>query len=51
MEIGEQSLFPSIRNSDPDTLIISEGVSCREQIETGTTRKTKHLVEVLNEYL
>ena len=51
MEIGEQSLFPSIRNSEPDTLIISEGVSCREQIETGTTRKTKHLVEVLNEYL
>jgi len=51
MDIGEQVLFPEVRKASKNTLIISEGVSCREQIEAGTTRSTKHLVEVLNEYL
>ena len=51
MQIGEQNLFPSIRGEDTDTIIISEGVSCREQIEQGTGRKSKHLVEILAEYL
>ena len=51
MQIGEQNLFPSIRGEDTDTIIVSEGVSCREQIEQGTGRKSKHLVEILAEYL
>ena len=51
MEIGEETLFPKLRNEDEDTLVITEGVSCREQIEQGTGRKSKHLVQVLAEYL
>tara|TARA_B100000809_G_scaffold67479_1_gene64457 strand:+ start:22237 stop:25140 length:2904 start_codon:yes stop_codon:yes gene_type:complete len=51
MQIGEEALFPKLRNEDEDTLVITEGVSCREQIEQGTGRKSKHLVQVLAEYL
>ena len=51
MQIGERNLFPTIRDVDPETVIVSEGVSCREQIEEGTGRKAKHLVELLAEYL
>ena len=51
MQIGEETLFPKLRNEDEDTLVITEGVSCREQIEQGTGRKSKHLVQVLAEYL
>ena len=51
MQIGERNLFPSIRDVDPEAVIVSEGVSCREQIEEGTGRKAKHLVELLAEYL
>ena len=51
MQIGEEALFPKLRNEDENTLVITEGVSCREQIEQGTGRKSKHLVQVLAEYL
>ena len=51
MQIGERNLFPSIRDVDTEAVIVSEGVSCREQIEEGTGRKAKHLVELLAEYL
>jgi Fe-S oxidoreductase len=47
MEIGEQVLFPAIREQEGDFTVVSEGVSCRQQIEHGTARKARHLVEVL----
>ena len=47
MRIGEQVLFPAIRAKDGEHLVVSEGVSCRQQIEQGTGRGAKHLVEVL----
>ena len=34
-----------------DIIIVSEGVSCRQQIQQGTNRETKHLVELLSEYI
>ena len=51
MDIGEMTLFPTIRKESEDILIISEGVSCRQQIQEGTNRNSKHIVEVLAEYL
>ena len=51
MKIGERKLFPSIRDMDTETIIVSEGVSCREQIEEGTGRRSRHLVELLADYL
>ena len=47
MAIGERVLLPAIRNTPPDTLIVSDGFSCREQIEQGTGRRALHLAEVI----
>lgn len=47
MEIGELALFPAIRQQVGDFTLISEGVSCRQQIEHGTGHRVKHLVEIL----
>jgi hypothetical protein len=44
---GEQTLLPAVRNADKETIIISDGFSCREQIEQGTERKGMHLAQVL----
>jgi FAD/FMN-containing dehydrogenase/Fe-S oxidoreductase len=49
--IGERVLLPAVRQTDPDTLIVSDGFSCREQIQQGTGRKAVHLAEVLQRAL
>ena len=51
MNIGEMSLFPRIRKDKSDAIIITEGVSCRQQIEEGTQRTSKHMVQVIADYL
>ncbi|MBI2486034.1 MAG: FAD-binding protein [Deltaproteobacteria bacterium] len=45
--IGEDRLFPSVRQASPETVIAVSGVSCRQQIEHFTGRRTKHIAEVL----
>jgi FAD/FMN-containing dehydrogenase/Fe-S oxidoreductase len=47
MAIGERVLLPAVRNTPSDTLILSDGFSCREQIYQGTGRKALHLAEVI----
>ena len=47
MAIGERVLLPAVRNAPSDTLIVSDGFSCREQIYQGTGRKALHLAEVV----
>ena len=49
--IGERVLLPAVRKAEPDTLIISDGFSCREQILQGTGREALHLAEVLQRAL
>ncbi|MBX5491923.1 MAG: FAD-binding oxidoreductase [Chloroflexi bacterium] len=44
---GERVLLPAVRAAAPDTLIIANGFSCREQILQGTQRPALHLAEVL----
>jgi len=46
-KIGEQILFPAVRESNAETKIIADGFSCRHQIEHFTDRKAKHWVEVM----
>ncbi len=46
MRIGEQTLFPAVRGSGGAT-VVSDGVSCRQQIADGTGVGAKHLVEVV----
>jgi FAD/FMN-containing dehydrogenase/Fe-S oxidoreductase len=45
--IGERVLLPAVRASSPDTLIVSDGFSCREQVQQSTGRRAYHLAEVL----
>ena len=47
MRIGERVLLPKVRAASPETLIIADGFSCREQIEQGTDRQALHLSQVL----
>jgi Fe-S oxidoreductase len=51
MKIGEDRLFPAIRNMPPEAQIAVTGVSCRQQIEDGTGRRPRYLAEVLAEAL
>jgi Fe-S oxidoreductase len=47
MACGERVILPAVRGCDPDTLIIADGFSCREQIEQATGRQAVHLAQVL----
>ena len=47
MKIAGRVLYPRVREADRDTLIISDGFSCREQIMHGTRRHGMHLAEVI----
>jgi len=45
--VGERVLLPAVRAADRDTLIVSDGFSCREQIAQATGRRALHLADVL----
>jgi len=51
MKIGEQALFPAINAKGPEWEVAVMGVSCRQQVEHGTGRRARHLVEVLRDAL
>lgn len=51
MQIGEDTLFPKIRNTEKDTIIVASGTSCRQQIKDGTKRVSLHPSTVLLEAL
>ena len=45
--LGERVLLPAVRAADHDTVIVTDGFSCREQIAQGTSRRAVHVAEVL----
>jgi FAD/FMN-containing dehydrogenase/Fe-S oxidoreductase len=45
--VGERVLLPAVRNTPENTLIVSDGFSCREQILQSTGRRAVHLAEAL----
>lgn len=51
MAIGEQTLFPTVRNAPKTTEIAANGTSCRHQIKDGTQRIAKHPISILKEAL
>ena len=51
MQVGEDTLFPKIRNTPKETEIVAAGTSCRHQIFDGTTRIAKHPITILKEAL
>jgi FAD/FMN-containing dehydrogenase/Fe-S oxidoreductase len=46
MAIAERGLLPTLRSAAPDTLVLANGFSCREQIEQATGRCTTHIAEL-----
>lgn len=49
MKVGEERLFPAVRNCSSNTLIAANGTSCRHQIFDGTGRESLHPVSILYE--
>ena len=47
LKIAEDKTLPAVRKADPDTLIVCDGYSCREQILQLTERKVLTTAEVL----
>jgi Fe-S oxidoreductase len=45
--VGERVLLPAVRKASTETIIVSDGFSCREQIQQATGRKALHFAEVL----
>lgn len=51
MKIGEQSLFPLVREANANHIISAPGVSCRQQILDGTGVKALHPISILTNAL
>ena len=51
MQVGEDTLFPKVRNYATDIEIVAAGTSCRHQIFDGTKRIAKHPITILKEAL
>jgi Fe-S oxidoreductase len=51
MQMGEDTLFPKVRNTSPATHIAAAGTSCRHQIFDGTERKAQHPATILKRFL
>ena len=51
MQVGEDKLFPKVRNYRAETEISAAGTSCRHQIFDGTKRIAKHPITILKEAL
>ena len=47
MRMAELSLLPAVRDAPPETLIVADGTSCRQQIADGAGRRAAHVAEVL----
>jgi FAD/FMN-containing dehydrogenase/Fe-S oxidoreductase len=47
VKAGEQTLLPAIRAASPHSLLITDGFSCRSQIEHGSDRSAIHLAQVI----
>jgi hypothetical protein len=47
LKIGELQLLPAVRAADPDTLIVTNGFSCRQQIAQCTGRQALDVAQVL----
>jgi FAD/FMN-containing dehydrogenase/Fe-S oxidoreductase len=47
MQVGEGSVFPTLRKLKENSIVVAAGTSCRHKILDGTQRKTLHPVSVL----
>jgi Fe-S oxidoreductase len=47
--LGERVLLPAVRAADGNTIVVTDGFSCREQIAQNTNRHAVHVAQVLAE--
>jgi Fe-S oxidoreductase len=47
IKAGERTLLPAVRAASPHTLLVTDGFSCRSQVEHGSERSTLHLAQVV----
>jgi FAD/FMN-containing dehydrogenase/Fe-S oxidoreductase len=47
MRVGERVLLPRVRELDAGSEVLTDGFSCREQIEQGTSRTPLHLAQLI----
>ncbi len=47
LKVGELVLFPEIRKTPEEVVIVAPGTSCRHQITDGTGRKAYHPIEIM----
>jgi FAD/FMN-containing dehydrogenase/Fe-S oxidoreductase len=47
MRAAERVLLPRLRAAPPETILLANGFSCREQIEQATGRRTAHVAELM----
>ena len=47
IKCGERVLLPEVREADAQTLIVTNGFSCREQISQTTDREPLHIAQVI----
>ena len=47
MKCGERVLLPAVRRASADTIVVTNGFSCRTQIEELAGRQPLHLAQVL----
>jgi Fe-S oxidoreductase len=45
--LADRVLLPAVRGAQPDTVVVADGFSCREQIVQNTQRQAVHIAEVL----
>ncbi len=45
--LGERVLLPAVRAAGPQTLLVADGFSCREQIAQNSTRRAIHFAEAI----
>ena len=49
MKMAQERLFPALEKSDDDDSVVITGVSCKQQINDGTSKNARFLPEVLAE--
>ena len=45
--LAERVLLPAVRAATPETILVADGFSCREQIAQNTTRRAIHFAEAI----
>jgi Fe-S oxidoreductase len=46
MRMAERDLLPAVRNAAAETLVVTDGMSCKHQIAHGAQRRSLHVAEV-----